>query len=151
MQGGPLRQANLTNYYQEISTTPLLLSMDAEWGLGMRLDSVPFFPRQMTLGATYDDDLVYDFGRLQGKQLRRMGVHVSFSPVVDINSNAANPVIGNRSFGELREQVAQLGEAYMKGLQDEHVLANAKHFPGHGDTDKDSHKTLPSFYIPEQD
>jgi beta-N-acetylhexosaminidase len=144
MQGGPIRQANLTNYYQEISTTPLLLSMDAEWGLGMRLDSVPFFPRQMTLGATYDDDLVYDFGRLQGKQLRRMGVHVSFSPVVDINSNAANPVIGNRSFGELREQVAKLGEAYMKGLQDEHVLANAKHFPGHGDTDKDSHKTLPS-------
>ncbi len=144
MQGGPIRQANLTNYYQDLSTTPLLLSMDAEWGLGMRLDSVPFFPRQMTLGATYDDDLVYDFGRLQGKQLKRMGVHVSFSPVVDINSNDANPVIGNRSFGEIREHVAQLGEAYMKGLQDEHVLANAKHFPGHGDTDKDSHKTLPS-------
>ena len=144
MQGGPARQVNLTNRYQAISSTPLLLSMDAEWGLGMRLDSVPFFPRQMTLGATFDDDLVYDFGRLQAKHLKRIGVHVSFSPVVDVNSNSANPVIGNRAFGENRHHAAILGEAYMKGLQDQHILANAKHFPGHGDTDKDSHKTLPS-------
>lgn len=144
MQGTPSAQAQLTNRYQALSRVPLLLSMDAEWGLGMRLDSVTFYPRQLALGASFDDDLVYDFGREQARQLKRLGVHVSFSPVVDVNSNPQNPVIGNRAFGEDREQVAQLGYAYMSGLQDGGVLANAKHFPGHGDTDSDSHKTLPS-------
>lgn len=144
MQGTPYQQAVLNNRYQEATKVPLMIAMDAEWGLGMRLDSVQFFPRQMTLGATQNDDLVYEFGREQARQLRRMGVHVSFSPVVDINSNPENPVIGNRSFGEDRNAVTQLGEAYMKGLQDGGVLANLKHFPGHGDTDTDSHKVLPS-------
>jgi beta-glucosidase-like glycosyl hydrolase/CubicO group peptidase (beta-lactamase class C family) len=144
MQGGPVRQAALTNRYQELSEVPLLLSMDAEWGLGMRLDSVLDYPRQMALGASYDGDVVYQFGREQARQLKRLGVHVSFSPVVDVNSNPDNPVIGNRAFGEEREHVAQMGVAYMSGLQDGGVLANAKHFPGHGDTDSDSHKTLPS-------
>ncbi len=144
MQGGPVRQANLTNRYQALAKVPLLISMDAEWGLGMRLDSVQFYPRQLTLGASYDDDLVYAFGREQARQLKRMGVHVSFSPVVDVNSNPLNPVIGNRAFGENREHVARMGYAYMAGLQDHGVLANVKHFPGHGDTDSDSHKTLPS-------
>lgn len=144
MQGGPLRQAILTNRYQALAKVPLLLSMDAEWGLGMRLDSTLFYPRQLTLGASNNDDLVYDFGREQARQLKRLGVHVSFSPVIDVNSNPDNPVIGNRSFGEDRELVSRLGYAYMSGLQDGGVLANAKHFPGHGDTDSDSHKTLPS-------
>lgn len=144
MQGGPLRQAHLTNTYQERSKYPLLIAMDAEWGLGMRLDSIPDFPRQLSLGASYDDELVYEFGLEQARQLKRLGVHVSFAPVVDVNSNTANPVIGNRSFGEDREWVTRLGAAYMEGLQDGGVLANVKHFPGHGDTDADSHKTLPS-------
>lgn len=144
MQGGPSRQLELTYRFQELSKTPLLLSMDAEWGLGMRLDSTMYFPRQMALGATFNEDLVYEFGLEQAKQLQRLGVHVSFSPVVDVNSNPANPVIGNRSFGENKEWVGKLGVAYMEGLQAGGVLANAKHFPGHGDTDSDSHKTLPS-------
>lgn len=144
MQGGPVRQAILTNRYQSLANVPLLLSMDAEWGLGMRLDSVQFYPRQLSLGASHDGDLVYDFGREQARQLKRIGVHVSFSPVVDVNSNSANPVIGNRAFGEHPQHVADMGYAYMAGLQDGGVLANAKHFPGHGDTDSDSHKTLPS-------
>lgn len=144
MQGGPVRQARLTNRYQSLAKVPLLLSMDAEWGLGMRLDSVQFYPRQLSLGASHDGDLVYDFGREQARQLKRIGVHVSFSPVVDVNSNPLNPVIGNRAFGEDPEHVAEMGYAYMAGLQDGNVLANAKHFPGHGDTDSDSHKTLPS-------
>ena len=143
MQGGPLRQARHNNYYQSISKVPLLIGMDAEWGLSMRLDSTIKFPRQMTLGATYDDDLVYAFGREQAWQLNRMGVHVSFSPVIDVNNNAVNPVINNRAFGENREHVSRLGEAYMKGLQDGGVIATGKHFPGHGDTKSDSHKTLP--------
>ena len=150
MQGTPHKQAVLTNHYQAQAKLPLLLSMDAEWGLGMRLDSVLFYPRQLALGASFDTALVYHFGREQARQLKAMGVHVSFSPVVDINSNAANPVIGNRSFGEDREQVTQLSLAYMRGLQDGGVLANAKHFPGHGDTDKDSHKTLPSVLHPRE-
>lgn len=143
MQGGPVRQANLNNHYQTISKVPLLIGMDAEWGLSMRLDSTILFPRQMTLGATFDDDLIYAFGREQAWQLKRMGVHVSFSPVIDVNNNAANPVISNRAFSEDRELVTRLGEAYMKGLQDGGVLATGKHFPGHGDTKSDSHKTLP--------
>jgi beta-glucosidase-like glycosyl hydrolase/CubicO group peptidase (beta-lactamase class C family) len=144
MQGGPVRQAQLTNTYQDLSKVPLMLAMDAEWGLGMRLDSVQFYPRQLALGASYNDDLVFDFGREQARQLKRLGVHVSFSPVVDVNSNPLNPVIGNRSFGEDRMHVARMGYAYQEGLQSERVLANLKHFPGHGDTDRDSHKTLPS-------
>ena len=142
-QGGPLRQARLTNRYQSLSKIPLWIGMDAEWGLGMRLDSTISFPKQMTLGALADNTLIYQMGREIAYQCRRLGVHVSFSPVVDVNSNPDNPVIGNRSFGEDKEKVADKGVAYMKGLQDGRVLACAKHFPGHGDTDSDSHLTLP--------
>jgi beta-glucosidase-like glycosyl hydrolase/CubicO group peptidase (beta-lactamase class C family) len=142
-QGGPSRQAKLTNMYQDSARVPLWIGMDAEWGLGMRLDSTISFPRQMTLGAIQDPQLIYRFGKEMANQLKRMQVDVSFSPVVDINSNPANPVIGNRSFGEERKRVAELGVAYMRGLQDNGVLANAKHFPGHGDTDADSHHSLP--------
>lgn len=144
MQGGPHRQAQLTNKYQGISKVPLLIAMDAEWGLSMRLDSTIRFPRQMSLGAAADEQLSYDFGAYMASELKRMGVHVSFSPVVDINNNAANPVIGSRAFGEDRDLVSMLGSGYMRGLQDNGVIATGKHFPGHGDTDQDSHKTLPT-------
>ena len=142
-QGGPVRQANLTNYYQSVSKVPLLIAMDAEWGVDMRLDSVPTFPRQMMMGAVQNDKLIYDFGLEVGKQCRRLGVHVNFAPVIDINNNPKNPVIGYRSFGESRVNVARKGLAYMYGMQEQHIIATAKHFPGHGDTDSDSHKTLP--------
>lgn len=142
-QGGPLRQAHLTNFYQSVSKVPLLISIDGEWGLAMRLDSTVQFPRQMTLGAIKDDSLIYLMGKEIARECKRLGIHVNLAPVVDINSNPMNPVISNRSFGEDKFNVARKGLAYMKGMQDENVMANAKHFPGHGDTDSDSHKTLP--------
>lgn len=143
-QGGPLRQAKLTNRYQALARIPLWIGMDAEWGLGMRLDSTISFPKQMTLGAIKDNDLIYKMGKEVASQCRRLGVHVNFAPVVDINSNPDNPVIGQRSFGENKENVAEKGSSYMLGLQDGKVLACAKHFPGHGDTDTDSHLALPT-------
>ena len=142
-QGGPVRQANLTNYYQSISKTPLMVTIDAEWGLGMRLDSVIKFPYQLTLGAMNNDALVYEMGKAVGEQCKRMGVHVNYAPVVDVNNNPNNPVIGYRSFGEDKYKVAKLGIAYMKGMQDAGIMACAKHFPGHGDVDVDSHLDLP--------
>src|SRR4030095_12561294 len=142
-QGGPVRQANLTNFYQSISKTPLLITIDAEWGLGMRLDSVSKFPYQLTLGAHNDTMLIYEMGRAIGEQCRRIGVQVNYAPVVDINNNPNNPVIGYRSFGEDKNKVTQFGLAYMKGMQRAGVMACAKHFPGHGDVDVDSHLDLP--------
>lgn len=143
MQGSPGRQAILNNQFQGSSKIPLMVGMDAEWGLGMRLDSTIAYPRQLTLGATNNDSLIYAFGTEMARQLKRLGVHVSFSPVVDINNNPKNPVISNRSFGENKNIVTAQSLMYMKGLQDNGVLACAKHFPGHGDTDVDSHKDLP--------
>lgn len=142
-QGDPASQIELTNRYQEQARIPLWVGMDAEWGLGMRLDQTISYPRQLMLGAIQDADHVYRMGREVGRQLKQMGVHINFAPVVDVNVNPNNPVINDRSFGENRENVTKLGIAYMKGLQDEHVLACAKHFPGHGDTDVDSHYDLP--------
>lgn len=144
MQGSPLKQAHLTNRFQAESKLPLLISMDAEWGLSMRLDSTMIFPKQMTLGAIQDEKYIYLMGKEMAEQCKRMGVHISFSPDVDVNSNPLNPVIGMRSFGENKENVAQKGLAYMKGLQHNGVMAVAKHFPGHGDTDSDSHLGLPT-------
>ena len=143
MQGGPVRQSKLTNRYQSISKVPLMIAMDAEWGLGMRLDSVISYPRQMTLGAIGENQYIYNMGYEIAKQCKRLGVHVNFAPVVDVNVNPKNPVIGTRSFGENKFRVAEKGIAYTKGMQANGVMANAKHFPGHGDTDKDSHLTLP--------
>jgi beta-N-acetylhexosaminidase len=143
LQGGPKRQAILTNRYQAEAKVPLLISMDAEWGLDMRLDSSMHFAKQMTLGAMDDEQYVYQMGREIALKLKTLGVHVSFSPVVDVNSNPDNPVIGNRSFGENKEQVAKRSVAYIRGLQDHGVMAVVKHFPGHGDTDVDSHVALP--------
>jgi beta-N-acetylhexosaminidase len=142
-QGGPVRQANLTNEYQRIAKTPLMITIDGEWGLGMRLDSVTKFPYQLTLGALKEEELVYKMGLAVGEQCKRLGVHVNYAPVVDINNNPDNPVIGYRSFGEDKNKVAQLGLAYMKGMQDAGIMACAKHFPGHGDVDVDSHYDLP--------
>lgn len=143
MKGSPARQARLTNHYQSQARVPLLIAMDAEWGLAMRLDSTIKYPYQMTLGAISDNRLIYEMGRQKALQCQRLGVHVSFSPVVDVNNNPANPVISFRSFGEDKYKVAEKGTAYMRGLQDHRILACAKHFPGHGDTDADSHYSLP--------
>jgi len=142
-QGGPVRQANMCNRLQAISKIPMMIAMDAEWGIGMRLDSTIDYPRQMALGAIQNEKLLYDFGAETARQMKRMGMHVNFAPVVDVNSNADNPVIGTRSFGENKLAVAKKGIAVMKGMQDNGILACAKHFPGHGDTDSDSHLTLP--------
>ncbi len=142
-QGDPLTQAAHINYYQDIARTPLLFCIDAENGLGMRMDSVAGLPRQMMLGAAGDPDLVYRYGRLVGSQCKRMGIQVNYAPVVDINNNPDNPVINDRSFGEDKTHVAEYGVAYMKGLQDLGVMACAKHFPGHGDVSVDSHLDLP--------
>lgn len=142
-QGGPVRQAMLTNYYQGLAKTPLMITIDGEWGLGMRLDSVIKYPFQLTLGSISDENLVYRMGLAIGEQCRRMGIHVNYAPVVDINNNPNNPVIGYRSFGEDKEKVSKYGIAYMKGMQDAGIMACAKHFPGHGDVDVDSHLDLP--------
>ncbi|GAA4807522.1 glycoside hydrolase family 3 N-terminal domain-containing protein [Litoribaculum gwangyangense] len=148
--GGPLRQAKLNNELQAISKVPMLIGMDAEWGLNMRLDSTYAFPWNMTLGAIKDNKLVEQTGRHIGEHCKRLGVHFNFAPVVDINTNPKNPIIGNRSFGEDRDNVTEKALAFMKGMQSAGVLANAKHFPGHGDTDQDSHETLPSISFSEK-
>ena len=142
-QGGPIRQAVLTNAYQSLAKTPLMIAIDGEWGLGMRLDSVINFPRQLMMGATNDARLVYQFGRIVGEQCKRLGIQVNYAPDVDINNNPKNPVINDRSFGEDKYKVAQYGVAYMRGMQDVNVMACAKHFPGHGDVAVDSHLDLP--------
>ena len=144
MQGGPDHQRVRLKRLQDLAPVPLMVSSDAEWGLGMRLDSTRSFPRSMTLSATRNEELVRMFGQVVGQSLRATGVHVNFAPVVDVNSNPINPVIGSRSFGESVEWVSKMGQAYADGLQDQRVLATAKHFPGHGDSDSDSHATLPS-------
>ncbi|MGB7785882.1 MAG: glycoside hydrolase family 3 N-terminal domain-containing protein [Salinimicrobium sp.] len=142
-QGDPETQVELMNEYQEASKLPLLGAIDAEWGLGMRLDNTISFPFQMTLGAIQDNELLYKMGVEVGRQVKRAGLQVNFAPVVDVNNNPENPVINFRSFGEDKENVAQKAIAYMQGMQDQHVLTTAKHFPGHGDTGTDSHLALP--------
>lgn len=143
MQGGPLREARLANYYQSLSKVPLLYSIDGEWGLNMRLDSTPRYPKQMTLGAIQDNQLIFEMGQQIARECKRLGIHINFAPVADVNNNPNNPVIGMRSFGEDKYKVTAKALAYMKGLQSEQIMANGKHFPGHGDTDVDSHKGLP--------
>lgn len=143
-QGSPFKQWELVQQYQQLSKVPLLIAIDGEWGLGMRFPGQTLsFPRQLTLGALRDNNLIYEMGREIARQLKAIGVHVNFAPVADVNSNPANPVIGDRSFGEDKHNVAAKAIAYMKGLQDEGVMACAKHFPGHGDTNVDSHHDLP--------
>ena len=142
-QGGPERQAKLTNTYQALAKVPLFIGLDAEWGLSMRLDSTYVFPWNMTLGAIQDLNLIENVGKNMGAESKRMGIHFNFSPVIDINTNPKNPVIGNRSFGENKINVANKAIALMKGVQGQGVFSTGKHFPGHGDTATDSHYTLP--------
>ncbi len=142
-QGTPRRQVALTNYLQSQAKVPLLIAIDGEWGLGMRLEDTQSFPYQMTLGAVQDDSLLYAMGAEVARQLRRIGVQMNFAPVADINNNPRNPVINYRSFGSDREEVMRRSLLYMRGMQDHGILATAKHFPGHGDTDTDSHLGLP--------
>lgn len=142
-QGGPGRQVALTNRYQKISRVPLLIAMDGEWGLGMRLDSTISYPYQMTLGAIRDNTLIYKMGQFVARDFKRMGMSMNFAPDMDVNNNPNNPVIGFRSFGDNKINVSEKGIAYLTGMQSEGILTTAKHFPGHGDTDVDSHKDLP--------
>ncbi len=142
-EGGTLDQyISLTNYAQSLAAVPLMMTFDGEWGLAMRLADTPRFPKNMALGALRDPRLLYDYGRETARQCRLAGVHVNYAPVLDVNSNPSNPVIGIRSYGEDPARVAELGTAYSLGLEDGGVVAVAKHFPGHGDTSTDSHKAL---------
>ena len=142
-QGTAKDVAELSNYYQSISEVPLIMAIDGEWGASMRLKNTIKYPKQMMLGAITDEMLIYQMGKDIAQQLKQIGIHVNFAPVVDVNNNPKNPVINTRSFGEQRVNVARKGLLYMKGMQDAGVLAFAKHFPGHGDTETDSHFGLP--------
>ncbi|SDS35976.1 glycoside hydrolase family 3 N-terminal domain-containing protein [Gramella sp. MAR_2010_147] len=148
MQGNPKAQLELMNDYQLASEVPLLGAIDGEWGLGMRLDNTISYPYQMALGAIQGEELIYDMGVEIARQIKRTGLHVNFGPVVDVNNNPQNPVINYRSFGEDKLNVSKKGIAYMKGMQSQNLLATAKHFPGHGDTDTDSHYALPQINHP---
>lgn len=142
-QGGPGRQAILTNTYQSLARVPLLITSDGEWGVGMRLDSTISYPYQMALGAVQNKDLIYKMGLEVAKDYKRIGMHMNLAPDVDVNNNPKNPVINFRSFGENKYNVATKAAAYMHGMQDGGLLVSIKHFPGHGDTDVDSHYDLP--------
>ena len=142
--GGPVEQSQWLNSFQAVAKTPLLIAMDAEWGVAMRLDSIKAFPWPMTLGAVKDTSLLRAIGNRMGEQEKRLGIHYSFSPVLDINTNADNPIIGNRSFGSSKDLVIRQATAVMKGHHQAGILTSGKHFPGHGDTSQDSHKTLPT-------
>ena len=143
-QGGPQRQAKIHNRLQSLSRIPLLVGIDGEWGLSMRLDSTYKFPFNMTLGAVQDMRLIEELGIAMAEQAKRLGIHFNFGPVVDINNNAKNPIIGVRSYGETRDIVTKRALAFSKGYESQSVFATAKHFPGHGDTAVDSHHNLPA-------
>ena len=143
-QDQAIKQVELTNEYQSLTRIPLLIGIDGEWGLRMRLRNTVAFPYNMALGAIRDNNLLFEMGKQMGTHMKREGVHINFAPVVDVNTNPLNPVIGNRSFGEDRDNVTNKAIAFTKGIQSENIMACAKHFPGHGDTAQDSHKTLPS-------
>jgi beta-glucosidase-like glycosyl hydrolase len=142
-QNDPVKQAWLTNYYQSLASTPLMIGIDGEWGLAMRLQNTQRFPYAITMGAIKNDSLVYEAGAAIGKQCKRLGIHINFAPDVDINVNMDNPIIGFRAFGDNKYNVARKGIAYSNGLLSQNVLSCAKHFPGHGDVNTDSHIGLP--------
>lgn len=142
-KGDPVTQVEVTNRLQKASRVPLLVSLDGEWGLSMRLSGTTRFPKNMMLGAIEDNQLIEEYGKEVGRQCREMGIHINFAPDIDVNSNVDNPVIGIRSFGEDPDAVAEKGVAYARGLESVGVISVAKHFPGHGDTSEDSHETLP--------
>jgi beta-N-acetylhexosaminidase len=143
MKGGPMRLVNMVNQLQKVSKTPLLVAIDAEYGLSMRLDSCIRYPYGFTIGAINDDSLIYNLGADLGRQCKRLGIHINFAPVADVNSNPVNPVIGFRSYGDNPMKVFHKAVYFGMGLQSQQVLATLKHFPGHGDAQKDSHYALP--------
>ncbi|MEY3375843.1 MAG: hypothetical protein RL463_147 [Bacteroidota bacterium] len=142
-QGAPVKQANLVNYYQSIAKTPILIAIDGETGVGMRLDSVANLPKMMMLGAMRDSSIVYTYGQWVAEQCKQMGIQINFAPVADVNNNPNNPVINDRSFGENKDKVANMAIQYMLGMKDGGIMGSGKHFPGHGDVDVDSHLALP--------
>ena len=141
-KGSLAQYIEMINYAQSLATVPLMITFDGEWGLSMRIPGTPRFPKNMALGAVSDPRLLYEYGRETAREFRLAGIHVNFAPVLDVNSNPSNPVIGIRSYGEDPGRVASLGVAYSLGLEDGGVMAVAKHFPGHGDTSTDSHKSF---------
>ena len=143
MQDDAAREINLVNEFQQKSKVPLMIGMDAEWGLYQRINTAHKFPWAMTLGAIQDKDLIYQMAAKIAEDCKRMGVNWDFAPVVDVNTNPNNPIIGNRSFGSEVSNVTQSALSYANGLQDNNILAAIKHFPGHGDTNTDSHLDLP--------
>lgn len=145
--GDPVGQSKWLNQFQAKAKVPLLIAMDAEWGVAMRLDSVAPYPWPMTMGAIQDSTLIRKIAKRMGEQEKRLGIHYSFGPVLDINTNADNPIIGSRSFGSSKERVTRQALAYMLGHHDANILTSGKHFPGHGDTAQDSHKTLPTIHF----
>ncbi len=145
-QGAPTQIATYLNEFQQLAQTPIMVCIDGEWGVGMRLDSVLGFPYQLSAGAVKDKQLLYNMGKAMGEQCKRIGIQVNYAPVVDINNNPANPVIGYRSFGENKIKVGDFGAEITKGMQDAGIMACAKHFPGHGDVNVDSHYDLPVIY-----
>ncbi|MBS1573250.1 MAG: glycoside hydrolase family 3 protein [Bacteroidetes bacterium] len=143
MQDDATREINLVNEFQAKSKIPLMIGMDAEWGVYQRIAKAHKFPWAITLGAVQDKKIVYEMAQKIAEDCKRMGINWDFAPVVDVNTNPNNPIIGNRSFGSNVQNVVASGLAYANGLQDANILAAIKHFPGHGDTDKDSHLDLP--------
>lgn len=150
MKGTPYRHVNLTNRLQENSKIPLMVAIDGEWGIAMRIDSIHEFPKAMTLGAIKNEQLIFDLGQTIAQQCQRMGIHINFGPVLDVNTNFNNPIINMRAFGDNRNNVARKGLAYAIGMQSKGVLAVGKHFPGHGRTFTDSHKTLPKVFASKE-
>ena len=142
-KSGPIRLVNMSNFLQLNAKIPLLMSIDGEWGLSMRMDSTMRFPLQMQLGALKNNELIYEMGKAIGRQMNRIGIQINFAPVLDVNNNPLNPVINMRAFSDNKKLVVEKATEYMRGLQDMHVLAVGKHFPGHGDTKTDSHHDLP--------
>lgn len=143
-KGTLAQQANVTNYAQRISRVPLMIALDGEWGLSMRLSDAPLYPHNLIVGAIQDEETLKLYGKEVARQCREMGIHVNFAPSIDVHTNPLNPVIGTRSYGENPQEVARQGIAYARGLEENGVMAVAKHFPGHGDTSEDSHETLPT-------
>ncbi|KAA6347136.1 Beta-hexosaminidase [termite gut metagenome] len=141
--GIAINQAQLTNQAQKMSKVPIMITFDGEWGLSMRLSGTPVFPKNRVLGCIQDNRLIYEYGQEMARQCREIGVHVNFAPVADVNINPRNPVINVRSFGTLPDVVADKAVVYASGLESGGVLSVSKHFPGHGDTDVDSHKSMP--------
>ena len=142
-QGAPVKQAALINKFQAMAKTPILMAIDGETGVGMRLDSVVPLPKMMMLGALRDSSIAFRYGQWVAAQCKQLGLQINFAPVADVNNNPNNPVINDRSFGENKEKVATMAVQYMLGMKSGGIMGSAKHFPGHGDVDVDSHLSMP--------